>query len=445
VKHLLLVVPWMAVGGADKFNLDLLACLRERGWRATVITTLAGDHPWRPAFAALSERIVDVGAHPPEQAPTRLLVAARDCGADTVLISNSTLGYRALPYLRAHLAHAAFVDYCHMPEPAWRNGGYPGLSVEYAPYLDRQIVSSQNLRDWMVARGADAQRIAVCTTNIDTADWHPRRYDGAAVRAEFEIPQHTPVVLYAGRLVDQKQPMLAAAVMAAVARQAGNVVFLVAGDGPYMGYLRAFVRRHGLQRQVRLLGAVSSTRMRELLAASTIFFLPSQNEGISLAVYEAMAMGVAPLAADVGGQAELVTPECGVLVARGPGERADYERALLRLLNNPLSLRRIGAAARERVERHFPLSQMGERMDALLREARAAHDASPPTPISPAAALAAARDAIAAARLDLAEARPGSGLRPRLRAAYWRLVDAGAWQLVPLADRLRALRANRRA
>jgi hypothetical protein len=183
--------------------------------------------------------------------------------------------------------------------------------------------------------------------------------------------------------------------------------------------------------------------MRELLAASDVLFLPSEMEGVSMAIYEAMATGVVPLAANVGGQAELVTPECGVLVARGPDERADYERALLRLLNNPASLRRMAAAARARVERHFPLHEMGERMAALLREAHAAHASSPPAPPTPAEALESARDAIAAARLDLAEGQPSSGLRPRLRSTYWRLVEGGAWQLVPLAERLRALRRQR--
>jgi glycosyltransferase involved in cell wall biosynthesis len=441
MPHLLLVIPWMNIGGADSFNLALLRQLRERGWGATVVTTLPSAHPWRAQFADAADRLVDLAAHPPEEAPARLLAAARQSGADALLVSNSTQGYRALPYLHAHLPGLPAADYSHAYS-AWRDGGYPRLSLQNAPHLDRQIVASRNLRNWMVERGGNPDRIAVCPINVDTNAWRPDAALRAATRAALQIPPHAPVVLYAARLEREKQPALAAAVMRAAAEQVGAVVFLVAGAGQYSGFLRSFVRAHGLEGRIRLLGAVDSERMRELLAASNVLFLPSEMEGISMAIYEAMATGVVPLAADVGGQAELVTPECGVLVARGPGERADYERALLRLLNNPLSLRRMGSAARERVERHFPLSQMGERMDALLREARAAHDASPPTPVSPAAALAAARDAIAAARLDLSEARPGSGLRPRLRAAYWRLVDAGAWQLVPLADRLRALRGK---
>ena len=414
--NLLLVIPWMAVGGADKFNLDVLAGLRERGWRATVLTTLPSAHPWRPAFAALSENIVDLAAHSPEEAPARTLALAQGCGADAVLVSHSALGYHALPYLRAHLPRLAAVDYCHIADPEWRNGGYPRLSLSYGQHLDRQIVSSESLRAWMIERGGDPARIAVCTTNVDVDDWNPARFDGPALREELRIERHAPVVLYAGRLVAQKQPVLAARVMRAVAQQVGDVVFLVAGDGPYMGFLQSFVRRHGLERQIRLLGEVSSGRMRELLAASAIFFLPSQNEGISLAIYEAMAMGVVPVGAAVGGQAELVSPDAGVLVARGPAEHADYERALLRLLNNPMSLRRIGAAARARVAQRFPLRAMGERMDALLREAVAARLSSPPPAATRAEALTSGRALVAAARADRAESRPATGVRLWLRA-----------------------------
>ena len=48
-------------------------------------------------------------------------------------------------------------------------------------------------------------------------------------------------------------------------------------------------------------------------------------------MFEAMAAGVVPVASDVGGQRELVTPECGVLVAHGPDEIERYVEALRQL------------------------------------------------------------------------------------------------------------------
>ena len=65
-----------------------------------------------------------------------------------------------------------------------------------------------------------------------------------------------------------------------------------------------------------MLGSVPHTRWLEILAASDIFLMPSKYEGISIALLEAMAAGVVPVVAKVGGQEEIVDPGAGVLIAR---------------------------------------------------------------------------------------------------------------------------------
>jgi hypothetical protein len=155
---------------------------------------------------------------------------------------------------------------------------------------------------------------------------------------------------------------------------------LVAGDGPDLADLRGFVDRNNLATRVRLLGALSSDRIRELLAASDVFFLPSQWEGIALSVYEAMACGVPVGGAAVGGQAELVRPECGVLIDRGDGDAGEVDRytaALTELLTNPARRNEMGAAARARVQDGFQLDVMTEQMVRLFDQGRQLHVESP--------------------------------------------------------------------
>ena len=53
-RRLLLIQPWATVGGADKFNLDLIAQLRSRSWETTIVTTLDGDHSWLPQYTRLT-------------------------------------------------------------------------------------------------------------------------------------------------------------------------------------------------------------------------------------------------------------------------------------------------------------------------------------------------------------------------------------------------------
>jgi glycosyltransferase involved in cell wall biosynthesis len=441
--HILCLYPRLTVGGADKFNHDMLTSLASQGWRITIITTLPGPHPWRATFEHVCDDIIDLAFYPPQQYPARLLDIISTRSVTCVLISNSALGYHLLPYLRARLPDLTFVDYCHMVEPGRPNGGYPGMSLDRAHLLDLQIVSSEHLKQWMCERGGEADRIAVCTTNIDTIEWEPRPSDRQALRSALGIPITAPVVLYAARLERQKQPMLTLSIMKRVAAQLPTANFLVAGDGKFASYMRGFLRWHGLEQRVRMLGTVSNQRIRELLALSDVFFLPSEMEGISLAIYEAMAMGVVPVGAAVGGQAELVTPECGILVAPGRLERESYSLALLCLLREPTLARQMGQAARQRVTTHFGIDRMGTRINQLLIRAQEFHQWRPRPTVEAKAARAAARGAVITARGDAAKQRQngptGSLARQLLRKLFWHLVDSGAWWLAPIAERTRRI------
>jgi hypothetical protein len=136
----------------------------------------------------------------------------------------------------------------------------------------------------------------------------------------------------------------------------------VAGEGSQMASMKAELQASGLHETVHVLGGVPSGKMPELMAASDIFFLPSQNEGISLALYEAMSSGLAIVGANVGGQGELVTPGCGVLVTHGthPDEAAAYADILHDLVNDPPRRQAMAHASRMRMVEQFDLSCMGE-------------------------------------------------------------------------------------
>lgn len=399
--RLLLILPWLTLGGADKFNLDLLRLLvQQYGYEVTIATTLPHDHPWMHEFAAFTPdifllnnflKLVDYPRF------LRYLIDSRQI--ETVLISNSSLGYELLPFLRAYCKETTFIDYIHMEEESWKNGGYPRASLHHAGDLDLTIVSSQHLKHWMIKRGGDPERIQVCTTNIDTQEWDPQQYDRETLRKQLEIPMDMPVLLYAGRLTDQKQPHIFAEVIRRLTQQVTDFVVLVAGDGPRRNELEAFITQHHLQ-QVRFLGNISNQRIRELLALSDIFFLPSQWEGISLAIYEAMAMGVVPVGADVGGQRELVTPECGFLIKRGDREIDDYTKALHDLIVNTQRRRAMGIAARQRVACKFQLTAMGEQIVTYLQHAATVRHGAPQPPLPVSSANQIATQAIELTRVE---------------------------------------------
>jgi FkbM family methyltransferase len=368
--RLLLIVPHFELGGADKFNLDLIRQLqRDRGYEVTVAATRLSNNPWQHEFGGLTPDVFALGQflHPGDfPLFLRYLITSRQ--PDAVCLSQSLLAYQLLPYLRAYFPQLPFVDYLHMEEDLV-GGGYPRHSLNHRTQLARTGVTSQHLKNWMTSRGAEAGAIEVCTANVDVEKWRRDRFDSAALAAKWKIDRAKPVILYAGRICEQKQPRVFAEVMRRVAKKNPAFTTLVAGDGPDLPWLKEFVERERLK-QVRFLGALSIDDITELLALADIFFLPSQWEGIALTLFEAMAMSVVPVGAAVGGQPELVTPDCGVLVCRGPNETGDYTQALLRLLAAPAERSRMAQTARRRVVEKFSIVEMGRRMDAIFRGAK---------------------------------------------------------------------------
>jgi hypothetical protein len=108
------------------------------------------------------------------------------------------------------------------------------------------------------------------------------------------------------------------------------------------------------------------------MQSADIFFLPSDCEGIALTMYEAMSCGLPVVGADVGGQRELVLPDCGILVphASEDADVANYAQTLASLLSDPGRRQKLGQAGRQRIEDSFRIEQMGDRILALFEKAK---------------------------------------------------------------------------
>jgi len=92
-----------------------------------------------------------------------------------------------------------------------------------------------------------------------------------------------------------------------------------------------------------------------LLAAADVFVLASEREGLSFAVLEAMASGLAMVVSDGPGNPEAVG-DAGVVVAAG--DVTALAAALAGLARDPAGRARLGAAARERARSQFGVEQM---------------------------------------------------------------------------------------
>ena len=211
---------------------------------------------------------------------------------------------------------------------------------------DLLISESRASRNFLVQKlGYAPSRVSVIHNGIDTSLFSPssRKPDPDSI-----------VVGTIGRLDAQKNQGVLLKAMAAL-RHIPRLRCVIVGEGPARGRLQAQIRRLGLGRSVELTG--ESRDPVRCLASFDIFTLPSLWEGLPNALLEAMACGLAVVASQVDGVAEVVTSgQDGLLVP--PADAAALAQSIARLVEDAGLRRRLGSAARERVLKDFSLPAM---------------------------------------------------------------------------------------
>jgi len=207
---------------------------------------------------------------------------------------------------------------------------------------------------------------------------------GAAARVEARhgIPRDATVVLFLARLHPWKGLDELAGAFAAVEREIPDLYLVLAGvdECDAERRWRPIAERDGFAERLLFTGAISGSVKSDLLHRADLFSLPSQGEGLSMSVLEALAHSTAVM----------VSPECnfpdperegaGLTVPKEPAAMAD---ALRRLAGDRDALRRMGAAGRQLAIRRYSWDVVTDRLIDLyersLAASRAAATSSPPS------------------------------------------------------------------
>jgi glycosyltransferase involved in cell wall biosynthesis len=172
----------------------------------------------------------------------------------------------------------------------------------------------------------------------------------------------TPVLGTVGNLTPQKDHAGLLMAVGRVRQRFPDVTLLVIGTGPLDASLRAIVRDHGLENNVRFLGA--RTDVAELLPAFDLFVLASRFEGLPIALLEAMASDVACVATRVGGVPEAIEEgRDGRLVP--PGDPVALASEIEALLSDPTARQALAATGARRVEQDFSIDRAVRRIEAV--------------------------------------------------------------------------------
>jgi glycosyltransferase involved in cell wall biosynthesis len=251
----------------------------------------------------------------------------------------------ALGRLAAALAH---VPVRIFTVHGWSFAAYGGLPGRLYLWVERRlrrlttavVCVAEASRDVGVDAGAcQAERTLVIHNAVDVAAF-----------AAPDRPRGIPQVVSIGRFAFPKD--FATLVEALTATRADYRAAFV-GEGPLLPEIAATIRQRGLTERIDLLG--NRGDVRGVLASADVFVLSSRSEGFPVSILEAMAAGLPVVATDVGGVAEsVIDGETGLLVP--PGDPGALAAALDRLLTDGALRLGLGAAGRERVRRHFDLT-----------------------------------------------------------------------------------------
>jgi len=347
----LIATAWLHQGGVEQEILDLLRHLDRSRFTVTIATTKRSAHPWenlaREAGAVVYHLADSLELRAIPRALAHLILNHR---IDILHIVHSRETYEALGVIKHLCPYIAVSD-----RNVTLGNDFAKLSAQIgADHIDQRTVGYQALARSMAEKyGLDLAAISVVYAGTDLARSAAAASRPHRLRALCGIAPETPVVLFLGRLDTEKRPQVfirAAAEMLKL-RPDCPAHFVMAGDGELRGRVEDLARRLGLADRVHLLGFRLDGL--ELLSDSTLLVIPSAYEGLALVSFEAMALGIPQVSADVGGQSELVTPETGILVRNGLGETARYARAALELLDDPEWRARMAAAGKRRIEYGF--------------------------------------------------------------------------------------------
>lgn len=149
----------------------------------------------------------------------------------------------------------------------------------------------------------------------------------------------------------------------AMARLGVNASATLAGEGDIAGYA-ALADRLGISSRVRFTGWLEPAALAHLHTSSTALVLPSRQEGMPMAILEALASGLPVITTPVGVIPEvLVDGETALLVP--PGDVAALARAMARLASDPELAENLAGNGRRLYERAFDLERYMLRLLAL--------------------------------------------------------------------------------
>jgi glycosyltransferase involved in cell wall biosynthesis len=347
-----------ALGGAEMVILRLAESLSRRGHRIIGVGPDEATQPNRGSNGWLRGKFADAGfewrtyrkRRPVDPLCVRQLAdILREARVDVVHSHEFAMAVYGTAATRlAHLRHVISMHGNAKEGAKWK----ARVALRWAFARSQAIAVSEMTRVHLEeVLALPPGRVQVIQNGVPEREGDRRRGRGVIGAGDDEI-----VVLAVGTLIPRKNHELLLRALAALGvEDIPSWRLAVAGNGGEQPRLEALVEELGLGGRVKFLGPRDD--VDDLLAASDIFAMPSNWEGLPLAMLEAMFAGKPIIASEVGGIPEAINNGVEGLLFP-PQDKDKLADALRALLTNPGRRAQLGQAARERAQRDFSIESM---------------------------------------------------------------------------------------
>jgi glycosyltransferase involved in cell wall biosynthesis len=362
MTRVLLLVKGLGRGGAEQIVVNTVAS----GDRSRFDYEVGYVLPWKdalvPSLRNLRVPTHSLGAADSHRWPASLRRLIRERGIDVVH------AHSPVPAVAARLLRGRRQRIVYTEHNVWQRYSRPTRWANAMTLVanDHVFAVSDEVRRSIqppALRWKAMPPVETLYHGVDRAAFE-RRENVAYVRAELGLPQEAPLVVTVANLKAHKGHRYLLEAVGRLRPSMPEVRFLCVGIGPLADDLRRDAERLGLS------GSVVFTGFRDdvprIVAAADLFVLPSEHEGLPLALLEAMTAGKPCVATAVGGVPEVVRDgHDGLLVP--PRDSAALAEAMSMLLTDEPLRSRVGASAREGTAR-FDAKRAVTRMEEVYEE-----------------------------------------------------------------------------
>jgi len=241
----------------------------------------------------------------------------------------------------------------------------PKLSRKIFPCWGKRVIAiSQEVKEHLISDfKLNEKRISVINNGIDVKNFGDFSQKDN-VRRDLRIGVE-PVVGIIARLSDVKGHIYLIRSMHKVINSFASAKLLIIGEGKMMEALVKEVDDLGIKNNVLFIPQARGTK--EALSAMDVFVMPSLQEGLGLALMEAMAQGLAVVGSKVGGIKTLIQDKINGLLVN-PADVNGLAGAIIALLQDSLLRRNLGINARKFITENFSKEDMIEKTECVYNK-----------------------------------------------------------------------------